>query len=91
MMNSNPSPLVESTKPLPPEEIEEVNPLALMVSLERDNAIMQAALKKIKRTRPMQFSGGSSNRNFGRRHEQAFTECKSVAVEALKRLENYNE
>lgn len=77
----NPAPQVE--------DVEEINPLTLIASLERDNAIQQAALRKIRNMNLSKFQGGPSNQYFGRRHEQAFDECRTVAKEALERLENY--
>lgn len=77
----------EVTEPI--EEVEEINPLDLIVSLERDNAIQQAALRKIRNMNAAKFNGGDTNKYFGRRHEQAFESCRTVAKEALERLENY--
>lgn len=71
------------------EDVEEVNPLTVIQSLERDNEIMLAALRKILRTNPAAFKGGPSNQYFGRRHEQAFEQCRETAFKALERLENH--
>lgn len=73
----------------PIEDVDEVNPLTVIASLERDNAIQQAALRKIYKTNPTLFKGGPSNQYFGRKHEQAFESCRATAFEALQRLENY--
>lgn len=70
-------------------DVDEVNPLDLISSLERDNAIQQAALRKILRMNPAMFKGGLTNQYFGRKHEQAFEECRKLAHDALSRLENY--
>lgn len=76
--------------PAPPaEDTEEINPLTLIASLEHDNEIQQAALRKILHMSPARFEGGPSNQYFGRKHEQAFEECRKVAHEALHRLENH--
>lgn len=72
----------------PLEDVEEINPLALIASLERDNAILQAALRKVLKVNPVNLPGGNSNQYFGRKHEQALEICQSTASEALKRLEN---
>lgn len=79
----------ETTTVEPLEDVAEVNPLDMIASLERDNAILQAALRKILKTNPALFKGGPSNQYFGRKHEQAFEACRSIAFKALERLENY--
>lgn len=73
----------------PIEEVEEVNPLALIAQLERDLAIGQAALRKIVRTNAALFSGGPSNQYFGRGVEKALDSCQKAAFKALSRMENH--
>lgn len=73
----------------PTPEVEEINPLEMIASLNRDLQIAQASLRKIISTNPALFKGGPSNQYFGRRHEQAFESCRSMAFEALKRMENH--
>lgn len=90
-MNQAP-PTQDITEAIPVEPIEnvdEVSPLDVIASLERDNAIQQASLRKILRMNPALFKGGDTNKYFGRKHERAFEECRKVAHEALSRLENY--
>lgn len=73
----------------PIEDVEEINPLDMIASLERDNSIMQTALRKILRMNPALFKGGPSNQYFGRKHEQAFESCRTIAFETLNRTEKY--
>lgn len=75
----------------PIEDVEEVSPLDIIASLERDNAIMQAGLRKIIRMNPHLFKGGPSNRYFGRKHEQAFEACRSIAYDIINRTEKYTD
>lgn len=82
---------IEENPAKPIENVEEVTPLDIIASLERDNAIQQAALRKILRMNPALFKGGDTNKYFGRKHEQAFEECRKVAHGALSRLENYTD
>lgn len=77
----------ETVEPL--EDVEEVNPLTVIASLERDLEIAQAALRKILRINPSLFDGGDTNKYFGRRHEQAFGHAQAKAFEALSRMENH--
>lgn len=77
----------ESVEPI--ENVEEVTPLDVIASLERDNNIQQAALRKILRINPALFRGGDTNKYFGRKHEKAFEKCRQIAHEALSRLENH--
>lgn len=77
------------TNPIPEPDIEEVNPLAMIASLERDLQVAQAALRKILHANPSLYRGGDTNKYFGRKHEQAFEHCRDVAFKALNRMENY--
>lgn len=65
-----------------------VSRLIAMTDPERDLKIAVASLRKIVRMNPAFFKGGSSNKTFGRKHEQAFEEAQRCALEALQRLEN---
>ncbi len=71
------------------ESIEEVDPISLIEGLEVDLKIAVASLRKIVRMNPALFSGGPTNKYFGRKHEQAFEVARKCALEALQRLENH--
>ena len=88
-MNQAPPTTTEEVSVEPIQDVDEVSPLDVISSLERDNEIQQAALRKILKMNPALFKGGDTNKYFGRKHEQAFEECRKIAHGALSRLENY--
>lgn len=86
-----PAPTTEGIEYTPVEDVEEVNPLDVITSLERDLEIAQAALRKIVRMNPAMVPGGPNNKYFGRGTEKAFKSCQTISFEALERMENHTD
>jgi hypothetical protein len=71
-----------------PEKTEEIDPLTLIASLERDVSIAKAALRKIHDMKLSKFAGGPSNQMHGRRFQQAYEDCQQIAHDTQHRMEN---
>lgn len=69
--------------------VEEVNPLEVIETLEDDLRKAQTRLLRIIRMNPALLPGGSNNRHFGKRFQQAFELAQKEAREGLQEMESH--
>lgn len=75
------------TEPTP--DVEEVNPLELIATLEEDLRRAQTRLRRILRINPSLLPGGADNKFFGKRFQQALEVAQKEAREGLLEMESH--